>query len=288
MDSVRTHLVLFSTPMLAGLPWSGSPMDVDSLRDDDTITRVEVDDVDIEPDNSGHVAVETAAFVATTDDSRREVGGWVGIAVPLDRLWSPRPMVRLHRAIAQDAARTAARGATRAAPKGVQVSPALARACVAAAWRASGLGSMSDLDNMSGRARTAGLLPEARVRVARSWDRGQKLTPTDSDPYRLQDSTSATQWLEGKLTWRLDRLLFTNEEIAVEKIRMQRLQQRAQIAGKVLTTLFEWQRARLTTQDESKSDEERADAWIRMSEAEATLDVLTGGWFSGWLADSAR
>jgi len=288
MDSVRTPLVLFSTPMLAGLTWSGAPIDVDSLRDDDAITRVEIDDADIEPDVSGHVALEAAAFVATSDDSRREVGGWVGLALPLDRLWTPRPVARLHHAIAQDAAPTAAPRAAPAAPKGVQVSPALARACVAAAWRASGLGSMADLDNMSGRARTAGLLPEARVRVARSWDRGQKLTPTDKDPYRLQDSTSATQWLEGKLTWRLDRLLFTNEEIAVEKIRMQRLQQRAQIAGKVLTTLFAWQRARLTTQDESKSDEERADAWIRMSEAEATLDVLTGGWFSGWLADRAR
>lgn len=145
---------------------------------------------------------------------------------------------------------------------------------------------MADLDGMSGRARMSGALPEARFRATRGWDRGQKLTPTNTDPYRLQDSTTASQLIEGRLTWRLDRLLFADEEVAIEKLRIQRTQHRTQLAGKVLATLFDWQRARRAADDTSLPDEERAEAWLRASEAEAALEVLTGGWFAGWLAKS--
>ncbi len=242
----------------------------------------------------GRLLLETGAFISTSDDGARGFGAWVAVALPLDRLWTPKPPVRMTSALAEgpapDSGKPSPEPSKKSAPSrrasSLQISPVLARACVAAAWRANGLGSMADLESMSGRARSSGLLPEARLGVTRSWDRGQKLTPTNTDPYRLQDSTSASQLLEGKLTWRLDRLLFADDEVAVEKLRVQRIQQRAQLAGKVLQALFAWQRARLAAEDASLRDDERLEAWLGASEAEATLDVLTGGWFARWLASS--
>lgn len=147
---------------------------------------------------------------------------------------------------------------------------------------------MDDLDRMSTRARSSGLVPEARLHASRTWDRGQRFLPTDSDPYRTQEYNLNRQTFEGRLTWRLDRLVFTDEELTIERLRVQRIELRAQIAGKVLRALFDWQRASAACFDTSLTDQERTEAMIRQAEAEAMLDVMTGGWFSGWVTGQSR
>ena len=49
-----------------------------------------------------------------------------------------------------------------------------------------------------------------------------------------------------------------------------------------LAALFAWQRARAQEADVLASTEARRGASLRVLEAEATLELLTGGWFTRW------
>jgi hypothetical protein len=53
----------------------------------------------------------------------------------------------------------------------------------------------------------------------------------------------------------------------------------------VLAALFEWQRAQVLEADPGLPSQEHLAAVLRSLEAEATLDVMTAGWFSRWRAD---
>ena len=92
--------------------------------------------------------------------------------------------------------------------------------------------------------------------------------------------------LEGRLTWRLDRLLFADDEPSLERLRLDREEARGKVAGKVLDALFQWQRARLALDALKPGTREATDATMRLVEAEAGLDVLTGGWFGAWAAEA--
>jgi hypothetical protein len=191
----------------------------------------------------------------------------VGVTVPLDRLLgSPR-------AIAEP---TPAAPAPAAPPS---ATPALARACVRAAWRAAGFGDDDKLDSLASRAKSSAALPELRMRVARTTDESGRLSYLDADTPHYAQTGSATYWLEARLTFRLDRLLFADEEVALERVRIDRVEARGRVAAKVLKALFDWQRALALSTDETLAPVERAVAGLAAMEAAATLDVLTDGWF---------
>lgn len=156
----------------------------------------------------------------------------------------------------------------------------LARDCVRAAWQAAGLGDLSAVDRIQSRARTAALLPETRLRYAQEWDQSFRFAPTTQDPYRLQESNGGGRTFEARLSWRLDRLIFAQDELAAENIRLRQVQARAQITGEVLKALFTWRKSRAILDDPASSSETIADAWVQLHHAHATLDVLTNGWFS--------
>lgn len=166
------------------------------------------------------------------------------------------------------------------------VTPRLARECVQAAWRAQA--ANRSLQGLVTRARLSAILPETSVRMGRGSDSVLRLTPTDSDPYRTQQADEARQYLEARLAWRLDRLVFAGEEIAIERLRAQNAEARTKIAGAVLELLFAWQRAVLTQRDPSLSPADKLEASVRQAEAELMLDVATGGWFSAYLANARR
>ena len=122
---------------------------------------------------------------------------------------------------------------------------------LAAAYRAAGL----DREPTRGwirRARLAGLVPWLSVRTGRdtNWQ----------DDDGVVDHGMA---LEVRATWRLDRLVFDGRELQVASVEAARRRERRQLAGTVIQAYFTWRRA-------------RGDA----SEAAATLDALTDGWFS--------
>ena len=234
----------------------------------------------------GESWLSLGAFWKRTAFGREDLGLMLTLALPLERPLARRssPPPGPPSSLAdKPAVVDPAKGADPAAVVAVRVSPRLARSCVLAAWRAQGWQTDDDLERMVARMRWSALLPEVRVRAARGWDESFRLTPTDGDPYRTQEATGTSGWLEGRLTWRLDRTLFADEELQVERARVQRTEARARLTGRVLGALFEWQRALAAAADPMQTAQEHVTAVLAQAEAEATLDVLTGGWFGRWL-----
>lgn len=164
------------------------------------------------------------------------------------------------------------------------LTPRVARQVVAAAWRTAGVGADDGrLDAMLTRARWSALLPEVRLRVVRS-DRRTDATGEDA---RTSDTWGATQWYEARATFRLDRLLYADEEPQVERLRLDRQEARARVAAKVLAELSKWARAQAEEAVAPLDSDARLDALLKVMESELTLDVMTGGWFSAWRAERA-
>jgi hypothetical protein len=162
------------------------------------------------------------------------------------------------------------------------VASSLARQCVAAAWRTSGLGTDdARIDSIVARSRSSALFPETRMRAMRLWnDAAHATTLATTDATSYYDSVGANLVLELRLTWRLDRLLFAGDEPTLERVRLERQDARARIATRTLEILFGWQRASIDASGAMAGSREQVEAELRAAEAEATLDVLTGGWFS--------
>ncbi|HEY8038460.1 MAG TPA: hypothetical protein VIF15_01650 [Polyangiaceae bacterium] len=162
------------------------------------------------------------------------------------------------------------------------VAPALARSCVAAALRTSGLGTDdARIDALVSRARASAWLPETRMRGMRLWtDATHTTTLAATDTASLYDAVGANLVLELRLTWRLDRLLYAGDEASLERVRLERQDARTRVATRTLEVLFAWQRAAIEVTQAVPGSRDELEAQMRLAETEATLDVLTGGWFS--------
>jgi hypothetical protein len=242
---------------------------------------------------TGSTYLSLVGFSRRTIDDRRELGGFLVLGLPLDRFGaggrialdrSPQPREPLIPQLTSSPEAPALRpaAATDAAPFELALTPRLARACVAAAWRAAGLGiDDARLDAILSRARWSAALPEARLRAVRFEDARLSLD-TGTDTSRLRDATGANVGFEARLTWRLDRLVYADDEPSFERIRLEHRDARTRIGGKVLEALFHWQRAALdlrTLAPSQQGTRDEAEATLRLIEAEAALDVLTSGWF---------
>ncbi len=169
-------------------------------------------------------------------------------------------------------------GAPRVAPR---VTPLLARGAVLAALRAARYPEkLAALGSMASRVRTSALLPELWLRAVRTHDDSLSLSPTAGDPYHFSQVGGVGYFLEARLVWHLDRLVFDRDEIGVERLRAERSDVAGRLTNKVLEALFAWQRALLAKDDLNLPDDDRRHAAISAMEAEVTLDVLTGGWFT--------
>lgn len=172
-----------------------------------------------------------------------------------------------------------------APPPASSLTPDLARGAARAACKAAKLDEAeARLDALASRAKTSALLPELRLRATRAIDETESLTPTEYDPARRTASGSATTWLEARATFRLDRLVFADDEITVERQRMARAAERARLVERVLELLDAWQRGRAAAVDPEAEPAAQARAALAIAASEASLDVLTDGWFSKAIA----
>jgi hypothetical protein len=163
----------------------------------------------------------------------------------------------------------------------ILVTPAVARQAVAAAWRWSGLADDGRLASVATRARASAVLPEIHLRVLRSAH--DAAAPGDYSASSGLYSGNRTL-LEARALFKLDRLLFADEEVAVERLRSERLNERLRLANHTLEALSKWQRARVESATAPAESPERIEADLRVIEGAGALDVLTGGWFSLWFA----
>jgi hypothetical protein len=152
----------------------------------------------------------------------------------------------------------------------IQLTTALGKRTVQMALKAAGLTDSTNLDELAASSRMAAWIPETRFRVARSEDDRSEDGASD----RVV-SVARDRWLwEGRVSWRLDHIVYSGEEPALERLRLEHAEARARVAHRALEALFAWERARL---DAGPGDS--LEAQLRLREAECTLDALTGGWF---------
>jgi hypothetical protein len=250
-------------------------------------------------DLHGQSWVSLVGFTKTLEAGRHDIGGFLVVSLAFDRIaqgpvhrlsdprHTPAPVPAPAPAPAQAPAPAAAPApaptpAPAHAPAPDLVPPALARDCVAAALRTSGLGvDDTRIDDLLSRARASAWLPETRMRAMRLWqDTNNTTVAATTDTASFYDALGANLVLELRLTWRLDRLLFAGDEPTLERVRLERLDARTRLATRTLEVLFTWERASLDARSAAAGSREQADASLRAAEARATLDVLTGGWFS--------
>lgn len=244
----------------------------------------------------GEAWVSLAGFTRESAVGRREVGGFLVVGLPLDRFARVGARASAGAAAGAGASTSAGAGAhlvlaAAVDEQTVAVTPRLARATVEAAWRVAGLGNDdARLDAIVSRARWSAVLPETRLRAMR-FDDQRLYTESSVDASRLRDSAGANVGFEARLTWRFERLLYAEDEPSFERMRLERHDARARIAGRVLEALFHWHRAwlevrwaqaasREAREPAGRPSRDEVEATLRVVEAEATLDVLTAGWFT--------
>jgi hypothetical protein len=225
--------------------------------------------------------VSIVGFVKEFPTGRRDVGGMLVLGVALDRIAQGKTHTATVRPpsylapFAQDAA-----PATIAPGPRLALEPALTRATVRAAWRAVGIEATdARIDAMIARSELSAVLPEARLRAMRTITGADETTVIDATGHAYE-TIGANLVLEARLTWRLDRLIYADDEPTLERLRLERQDARARLGTRVLELLFAWQRALIDIEDATAGTRAELDVILRRSEAEVSLDVLTGGWFS--------
>ncbi len=184
---------------------------------------------------------------------------------------------------AEASAKSPGRGASRWSELNTTVllDSALVRECVRRALAVSRDGRGAErLSNLGSRARSSAVLPDLKLRGGRSTDQSLRLSPTTEDPYRYTQSDGTDLFFEATLAWRLSRLIYDSDELAVQRLRLQHESARAKRVEKVLELLADWQAAAARFADRVLPYEERVDAWVRLSVAGFWLDAMTGGWFT--------
>ena len=169
----------------------------------------------------------------------------------------------------------------------LQVSPEFVGELTAAALVAQGCdAAWARLESLGTRNRVSALLPEVSLRAGREQDTALRLTPTDADPFRYTQSDESNTVLEGRLAWRLGRLLFSSEDLGLERLKLARARERQRLVERTLVVLFQWLRAQaeLVAVRKSASRTARIARWEAM-QAALRLDAMTAGWFSAHSAE---
>jgi hypothetical protein len=148
------------------------------------------------------------------------------------------------------------------------------------------LDARSRLYGLATRARTSAVLPELGVRTLRSSGQLLRLTPTTDDPYRYTQAGTSELTIEARLTWHLDRLVFADEEVSLERLQIERDAAERRLIDSVMERLEVWQRGRVRAADPNTDPEQRDTAELAAIAAAVELDVLTEGWFSQAIGES--
>ena len=211
----------------------------------------------------------------------------IALNIPLDRTVAPRA-IRAAPSVAEEPPKKES-GATTPAPAAahkripveLRITPRLARGAVHHALAVAGYYSArTRLASLSGRARSSAVLPELGLRTLRSTGQNLRLTPTPDNPYGYTQAGTSELLLEARLTWHLDRLLFAEQEVSLERLQNERDAAERKLVEHVLERLASWQSNRVRGADEESEPEIRQTAELEALGAAVELDVLTDGWFS--------
>ena len=229
---------------------------------------------------------------------QREWGAFLAVSIPFDRLAAPRVPAAVPVAAPRLAADpptkqteaappAAAPAPKKSAPALLLLTPGLARGTVRHALASAGYFDLrARLHSLSGRARSSASLPELRLRALHSNGQTLRLTPTTDDPYRYTQAGTSELAFEARLTWHLDRLVFSDQEVSIERLQSERDAAERHLIDRVLSRLALWQRSRVRAADVDSEPEVRETAELEALGAAVELDVLTDGWFSQAIGES--
>ena len=234
----------------------------------------------------------------TAASARAEQAAWFSLTVPLERVASPRPSVA-RAAIAQpppasdsETPPVAAGSTVPAPPLDLAKLSALtdfSRRAVAVALAVAGAPvARRRFDGLASRSRWSAALPELRLRAQRNTDQALRWAPTSDDPYRVTQADGAGTILEASATFRLDRLLFSGDELSVERLRQQAGSEHLKLEQRLLHALLGLFRARERACAPITDDAVRLEQRLRVAELAVELDVLTAGWFLQRAPDLSR
>lgn len=135
------------------------------------------------------------------------------------------------------------------------------------------------IDSLIRRERTSGLLPELRLRGAHGFDQSLALASVGAVPGQSTTRDGSDLLLEARLTFRLNRLVVGDSEVALERAR-QTLFDKAEDAVKdALGQLLIFRKASVLAKQDDRSDDEKLEAELQAEGARIRLHMLTGGWF---------
>jgi hypothetical protein len=235
-----------------------------------------------------------------TGTSLNDWSGFLALSIPFDRLAAPAVPAVSDVPVAGDrlaegppkkngepAAEPAPPASKKRDPLVVLLTPRLARSAVRRALLSAGyLDVRTRLGSLAARSRSSAALPELRLRALHSTGQTLRLTPTTDDPYRYTQAGTSELAFEARLTWHLDRLVFSNEEVSIERLQNERDAAERRLIDRVLTRLSSWQRSRVRAADVDSEPDVRETAELEEIGAAAELDVLTDGWFSQAIGES--
>jgi len=232
----------------------------------------------------------SVGVVREQSDVRSDLAGFLRVQFPLERAVAPR---RALVASADDASypvveddvrdsvtdRDDERYGSVVPALGPALLGRLARDTLAAAENAHGAAAFArEMDSAATRARTSAVLPEIRLRAARSRDAALRLAPTVDDPYHASLADGDGVLVEAQATFRLNRLIFADEEVPLERLRIERERIDERLEARVLARVVAWHRA-LSHEWSAPDAETRGRAALARTDAELELDALTDGWF---------
>lgn len=228
----------------------------------------------------------SALFEWERAPGREAYAGFLLLELPFDRLSRPRmplPLEAPRAAVLAEGPEPEARPKASTRGRSHSLPAPSVRRLLRAALEQNGAQSVEQrLESLSARMRSSAVLPELTLRAARSTNEQLRLSPNGTYVYDYTQTGGAGLIFEARATWKLDRLVFADEELHVERLRVQREKVRERVVELLLKHLHAWQRARsrLLVATEALGDEERALMEAELDAAEAALDVLTDGAFS--------
>lgn len=228
---------------------------------------------------------------STQASARTERAAWITLSVPLDEL--ARPRLAQH-SVPSPPVPSRAAPEPNAAPTApiVGASPSVTleqlralsefsrRATVVALSVVGTAAERRRLDAIASSAKLSALLPELRLRALRNSDHALRWIPTTDDPYRITQADGTGLVLEASATFRLERLLFSHDALALERLRLEAGAQRLKLEARVLDALLALVRARELSCAEDSDDAEKGLQVLKVLELFVELDGLTAGWFA--------
>jgi hypothetical protein len=250
------------------------------------------------PDDALALALHARTTAAS---ARAEQAAWFSLTVPLERVASPRPSLSRPAVAQAPPANDSEKPLPEASSAETAPEPSLdlaklgaltdfSRRAVAVALAVAGApDARRRFDGLASRSRWSATLPELRLRAQRNTDQALRWAPTSDDPYRVTQADGAGTILEASATFRLDRLLFSGDELAIERLRQQAGSEHLKLEQRLLQALLGLFRARERACAPSGNDDAvRLEQRLRIAELAVELDVLTAGWFLRRAPDLSR